>query len=41
VFDRYRIVSERDLADGLAKLANTTESARPRTQSVVQFKAGK
>jgi integrase len=27
VFDRYRIVAERDLADGLAKLADTRAAA--------------
>jgi hypothetical protein len=30
VFDRYRIVPEQDLADGLAKLAGHTETAKAR-----------
>ncbi len=29
VFDRHRIVAERDLADGLAKLADAEEEAAP------------
>ena len=31
VFDRYRIVAERDLAEGLAKLAESTSESPPAT----------
>lgn len=41
VFDRYRIVAERDLSDGLAKLAEATETPTPATQAVVPFTVAK
>ncbi len=41
VFDRYRIVAEHDLAEGLGKLASASENTAPSTQAVVQFKVGK
>jgi hypothetical protein len=33
VFDRYRIVAERDLADGLAKLAEARSETQPATNT--------
>jgi integrase len=43
VFDRYRIVAEQDLADGLAKLAadDQPQDAAPQTGKVATFNAKK
>ncbi len=38
VFDRYRIVNERDLADGLAKLVDTTETKPARVGKVASIR---
>jgi hypothetical protein len=44
VFDRYRIVAERDLADGLAKLADAQQEAAPtqrrKIASIAQARRG-
>jgi integrase len=40
VFDRYRIVAEQDLADGLAKLARLGEIASPAPPRVVPMRTG-
>lgn len=40
VFDRYRIVAEQDLADGLAKLAKLGETSAPAAPKVVQMRTG-
>jgi hypothetical protein len=36
VFDRYRIVAERDLAEGLAKLADAPPAADVRRMAVMK-----
>ena len=40
VFDRYRIVNEADLAEGLAKLATVTKSTAPVAPKVVPLRTG-
>jgi integrase len=40
VFDRYRIVNERDLADGLAKLATASSAAALEAPKVVRLRTG-
>lgn len=40
VFDRYRIVNEADLAEGLGKLARANSAAAPRPPKVVQLATG-
>ncbi len=40
VFDRYRIVNEADLAEGLAKLATHPNTAAPETARVVSIETG-
>jgi len=40
VFDRYRIVNEADLADGLQKLATHTNSAAPEPAKVASIRTG-
>lgn len=40
VFDRYRIVSEADLGEGLAKLANATTPTEPQAPRVVRMRTG-
>ena len=40
VLDRYRIVNEADLAEGLGKLARANSTAAPRPPKVVQLAPG-
>lgn len=40
VFDRYRIVAERDLAEGLAKLAHASQASEPAPPKVVPLRTG-
>ena len=40
VFDRYRIVNEADLAEGLAKLAAIRPAAETPVSKVVQMRTG-
>lgn len=40
VFDRYRIVNEADLAEGLAKLARMNDAAPPEAPKVVPMRTG-
>jgi hypothetical protein len=40
VFNRYRIVNEADLSEGLAKLAGSSTNSVPATPKIVRMRRG-